>query len=135
MGNYGSCTFSHWQYSGSSSNPTYFTAGGSQSLTAVYDCGSSSGGSSTTTINVSTVLAGGSPLSGLYISLWQNGAVVGTCFSSCSFTVQNGQTYSLSAGSFGGDTFSYWQGDGSTGFENVYVPSSSTTLWYTAVYN
>jgi hypothetical protein len=132
--NYGSCTFSKWT-DGITSDPRTFTATSSpQTFTAVYNCGGSSG-SGTSTIDISTVNSGGSPISGYYITLWQNGVQLNSCYSACSFTVNNGQTYQIAAASYGSETFNHWQSDGSTGFETVTVPGTSTTISLTAVYH
>jgi hypothetical protein len=128
---YGSCTFAKWS-DGVTTDPRSFTAtSGPLSFTAVYNCGTST----TSTINISTVNSGGTQISGYYITLWQNGVPLQSCFSACSFTVNNGQTYQLAAASYGSETFDHWQNDGSTGFETVNVPSTSTTTSLTAVYN
>ncbi len=136
---YGSCTFSRW--SNGSGDPLSFTATSSaQTFTAIYTCGTSTSGGApssggTSSIDVSTVNSAGSPISGYYISLWQDGAQINSCFSACSFTVNNGQTYQVAASAYGSETFSHWQNDGSKGFETVTPPSTSTTLSLTAVYN
>jgi hypothetical protein len=127
---YGSCTFAKWS-DGVTSDPRTITgSSGSLSLTAVYSCGSAG----PSTIDVSTVNSAGTPISGYYIGLWQNGVQLQSCFSSCSFTVGDGQTYQVVAASFGSETFSHWQNDGSTGAETVSVPSTGGTVGLTAVY-
>lgn len=128
---YGSCTFSHWT-SGVTDDPITITATEApQTYTGVYECTSST----TSVITVSTVNGYGSTINGYYTSLWQNGAQVSSCFSTCSFTVNNGQTYQVYASSYGSETFNHWANDGSTGAETVSVPSSSTTMSLTAVYS
>jgi hypothetical protein len=128
---YGSCSFAHWS-DGIASDPRAFTAtSGSLSFTAVYSCGTSTASS---TIDVSTANSAGSRMSGYYITLWQNGAQIQSCFSACSFTVNNGQRYQVMAASYGSETFNHWANDGSTGSETVNVPNTSTTISLTAVY-
>jgi hypothetical protein len=130
---YGSCTFSHWS-NGATTDPMPFTAtSGALTLTADYDCAGTVG--TTSTIHVSTVNGAGTAISGYYITLWQGGAFVTSCFSACSFTVNDGQTYQVAASSYGAEAFSHWQNDGSTGLETVVVPSASTTISLTAVYS
>ncbi len=127
---YGSCTFSKWS-DGVTSDPRAFTASSSPvTFTAVYDCTSP-----TSTITVTTVNGSGSTITGYYITLWQGGNQVNSCFSTCSFTVNNGQTYQVEAASYGSEHFSHWQNDGATGRETVNVPSASTTISLTAVYS
>ena len=77
---------------------------------------------------------GGSAIAGYYITLWQGGTQVQSCFSSCSFTVDGGQTYQVQAASYGSETFSHWQ-DGATGMETVNVPATGTTIQLTATYS
>jgi Spherulation-specific family 4 len=88
----------------------------------------------TSTLSISALNSAGTALPGYYVTLWQGGVEVGSCFSSCSFTVNGGQTYQVTAASFGGEAFSYWLNDGATGVETVSVPTLSTTLSLTAVY-
>jgi hypothetical protein len=90
--------------------------------------------SATSTITVSTVNGSGTSIYGYYISIWQNGAQISSCFSTCAFTVTNGQTYQIDAASYGSETFSHWQ-DGTTATETVVVPSASTTIALTATYS
>lgn len=132
---YGSCTFNAWS-NGVTSNPMSFTAtNAASSLTAVYSCGTSTSTTSTTsTINISTVNSAGSQISGYYVALLQNGAQIESCFSTCSFTVNGGQTYQVAASSFGSEIFNHWLNDNATGLETVNVPSASTTIGLTAVY-
>jgi Spherulation-specific family 4 len=130
--NYGPCTFSHWS-DGSIANPTSISIASPTTLTAVYS--GSSCGPTTSTITVSTVNSHGSPISGYYIELWQNGLQINHCFSSCSLTVNDGQTYQIYASSYGTETFNHWKNDGSTGAETVSVPNSGTAIELTAVYS
>jgi hypothetical protein len=110
---YGSCTFSAWS-NGATTNPVPFTAtSGALTLTADYDCAGTVG--ATSTIHVSTVNGADTAITGYYITLWQGGTLVTSCFSACSFTVNDGQTYQVGAASYGPETFSHWQNDGSTG--------------------
>lgn len=127
---YGSCTFAKWS-DGVTADPRSFTASGSStSYTAVYDCAST-----TSTITVTTVNGEGATITGYYITLWEGGSMLSSCFSTCSFTVNDGQTYQVEAASYGPETFSHWQNDGATGRETVDVPGSSTTIELTAVYS
>ena len=128
---YGSCTFTKWT-DGVTSNPRSFTATiNDLFLTAAYDCAPTP---STSTIGVSTVDSAGAAITGYYIGLWQGGAQVQSCFSPCSFTVNDGQTYQVLADSYGPETFQHWQNDGATGSETVNVPSASTTISLKGVY-
>jgi hypothetical protein len=131
---YGNCTFSRWSDE-VTLNPRPFTAtSGPLSFTAIYNRVTSTA----TTVSVSTVNSAGHPISGYYVTLWQDGAQIGKLLLPCSFAVNDGQAYQLAAAaSYGLETFNHWQNDGSTGLETVNVPSTSTntTLSYTAVYS
>jgi len=127
---FGSCVVTNWS-NGASSDPMSFTATiGASSVSAVYNCGTSTA----STINISTVNSAGGQISGYYIALLQNGAQIEKCFSSCSFSVSGGQTYQVAASSFGSEIFNHWQNDKSAGLETVNVPTTSTTISLTAVY-
>ena len=137
VGNYGSCSFNHWQDTGSTTDQRTITAQGSElAFTAVYACANSPPpfGSNTFTIAVSTVNSAGASISGYYITLWQNGAQLKSCFSQCSFTVSSGQTYQVVASGYGGEAFSHWSG-GSSGASTVTTPSSGGTVSLSAVYS
>jgi hypothetical protein len=88
-----------------------------------------------TRVTVATRNSAGTPIYGDYITERQNGAQICYCFITCSFTVSDGQTYWTVADSYGSETFSHWQKDWSTEFETVNVPSTSTRISLTAVYN
>jgi hypothetical protein len=86
-----------------------------------------------------TINSAGSPISG-YITLWQNGLQLQSCFSPCSLTVDNGQTYLITVTNYAGEVFSHWSGNTGTvdpwgGSRTVSVPATSTTISQTAVYN
>jgi hypothetical protein len=136
---YGSCTFDHWTDTGSTDRQRAFTASsGAQTLTAVYDCGTTTttttnGG--TSTITVSGVDSSGRAIAGYYTTLWQNGAMVQSCFTSCSFTVSNGQTYQIAVADYGNEAFSHWSDGTIARFHTVVVPSSASAIGLTAVYS
>jgi hypothetical protein len=92
------------------------------------------GGGGTSQLSVSSVNSAGTPIVGYYTTLWQGGALLGSCFSPCSFTVNAGQTYQVESASYGAEAFNHWQNDGSTGLETVTVPQSPSTISLTAVY-
>ena len=134
---YGSCHFDHWTDTGSTDRQRTFTASsGAQTMTAMYDCGTTtttSGG--TSTITVSGVSSSGSTMTGYYATLWQNGAMVQSCFTSCSFTVSNGQTYQVAVADYGNEAFSHWSDGTLARFHTVVVPGSATAVSLTAVYS
>ena len=127
--NYGNCLFDHWSDTGSTDSQRTFTATGSQAFTAVYSC------SSTSTISVNTVNSQNQPITGYYTTLWQNGNQLSSCFSPCSFTVNNGQTYGVEVANYGGESFSHWSDGVTTRMHTVSIPSGGENFQLTAVYS
>lgn len=90
-------------------------------------------------INVSTVNSTAKPITGSYTTLWQNGQhdhleLLASCFSPCSFAVNNGQSYQVSVSDFGSEHFSHWTDGTLNRLHSVHIPRSSTTIPLTAVY-
>jgi hypothetical protein len=88
----------------------------------------------TSTISVVTTNTAGAAITGYYATLWQNGMQIGSCYSPCSFTVTNGQSYQVAVSNYAGETFSHWSDGTTTMPRTVNVPSTSTTISLTAVY-
>jgi hypothetical protein len=127
--NYGSCSFSNWA-DGSKVNPRTVSATiNVQFFTAVYSC------SATSTIQVTALNSAGRVISGYYIALMHNGAEVNSCYSSCSFSVSNGDIYQVIAESYGLQSFNYWANDDSSGAETILVPATASTISLTAIYS
>lgn len=138
VANYGNNIFSNWLDTGSTSSTRTVTTSTSLILTAVYcngPCPQAPPPSNQSVISVSTVNSAGSPLTGFYTTLWQNGVQLQSCFSPCSFTVNNGQTYQIAVADYGGEAFSHWSDGTTSRLITVNVPSSSTTIPLTAVYS
>lgn len=140
VSNYGNCFFTHWNDEGSSqvgseSTRAFVATNSPQTFTADYMCTTGT----TSTIFVFAVNSEGNSLVGYYIALWQNGAQIGSCFTEqsggCGFTVNVSQTYQIVANSYGSETFSHWQNDGSTGPETLAAPAAGTTTDLVAVYS
>jgi hypothetical protein len=70
---------------------------------------------------------GSSPIFGYYVTLWQNGVAMSSCFSTCTFTVNNDQVYQLSVSNYGNECFLEWQGGSTNAFYTVEVTSTSMT--------
>jgi hypothetical protein len=133
--NYGSCIFDHWADTGNTDSQRTFTAASSaQVLTAVYDCGSATTTGGSSTINVSGVDSAGNPISGYYTTLWQNGVMLQSCFTTCSFIVSNGQSYQVMVADFGSSVFSHWTDGTTSRVHTVNVSGTGTTIDLTAVY-
>jgi hypothetical protein len=129
--NYGSCNFDHWADTGSTTPSRSITIETDTSITAVYNCGSVSGGGSTVTVG--SVDQNGNPLSGFYVALIEGGSVTASGFTSATLTASAGASYSLQADSYGNCTFSNWS-DGVRGNPRSFTATSGTTS-FTAVYN
>ena len=68
------------------------------------------------------------------VTLWQGGVQLDSCFSPCSFTVNNGQTYQVLASSYGSEAFSHWS-SGKSGAATVTTPSNGGAVSLTAVFS
>jgi parallel beta-helix repeat protein len=91
-------------------------------------------------ILVNTTSTDGTPIAGLYTTLWQDGTMVQSCFSPCSFAVQNGQTYRVAIDNYASYVFGHWS-DGTSnttpwgGYHDLTVPSAVSTISLTAIYS
>jgi predicted RNA-binding protein with TRAM domain len=106
---FGNYYFNHWSDTGSTSRDRTITSTSSaQSFTAVYSTSQSSrggggsgngGGSSSdgvqSAISVTTVNSSGDPITGYYISIWQNTTQIDSAFSPASLAVNSGQTFEV----------------------------------------
>jgi hypothetical protein len=130
--NFGGCSFVQWS-GGSPAMPAAFVApaGVSLNLTAIYNCTPMG----TSNVNVSTMNTAGNPQSGFDITLWQNNSSVQSCFSPCSFTVQNGMGYQVSASDYGPSAFNHWSDGTPNRFYPLVIPSESTAISISAIYN
>jgi len=132
---FGCYMFSHWSDTGSTLRFRAFSIDANTTFVAVYNNVCAPTPSTSSVISVSIVIAPSTPTTGYYATLWQNGVMLQSCFSTCFFTVSNGQTYQVAVSEFGTHSFSHW-GDGSTNrFITVNVASASTTIDLTAVYS
>lgn len=137
---YGSCSFDHWQDTGSAVRQRDVTPDsiGGVSFVAVYNCATKS-----TVEEVTTVNAAGNNLPGYFVTLMSpSGIVLQSCYSPCSFTVNNGEAYVVTVANFGSETFNHWSDNTGNiyswgGSYNVATPSGSTgnTVSLTAVYS
>jgi hypothetical protein len=86
-------------------------------------------------INVATTNTAGAAINGYYTTLWQSGTKIGSCYSPCSFTVINGQSYQVAVSNYSGETFSHWSDSSTTNPRTVSVPGTSGTISLRAVYS
>ncbi len=127
-------TFSHWSDTGSAQRFRSFTLVGDTTFVAVYNNICAPMPSTDSMISISTVISPNTQTTGYYATLWQNGVLLQSCFSTCSFMVSNGQTYQVAVSDFGTHTFSHWSSGSTSRFITVNVGSTSTTIDLTAVY-
>jgi YVTN family beta-propeller protein len=144
---FGGYYFSHWSDTGSTSRDRTITSTSSaQSFTAVYSTSQSSrggggsgngGGSSSdgvqSAISVTTVNSSGDPITGYYISIWQNTTQIDSAFSPASLAVNSGQTFEVAVSDYGNYVFDHWS-DGTTDRFHTVTAGSGTTTALTAVY-
>lgn len=135
VSDYGSYTFSHWSDGVTTRAHTVTIGTSSVSLTAVYSTsGGGSGGGGTgggvstgsTTLSVSTQDDNGNSLSGYYATL-QSGASIQSGYSPTSFTVSQGNVYTVSVSDYGSYVFDHWQ-DGSSVRAKTLTISGATSL-------
>ncbi len=79
-----------------------------------------------------TTIDGSGAVNGVYVTLWQNGALNASCFSPCSFAISSG-TYAVAVSNYGGLIFNHWT-DGSTSSSHTVIANDSK-INMTAVYN
>jgi hypothetical protein len=123
---YGSYTFDHWS-DGSTSRVLTLSVTQSTSLVAYYRDSNSPPPSGKAILSVSAVDSNGTAITGLTISLWQNGVLEGVSYSPGSFVVTPGVLYAVSVSDYGPYTFDNW-GDGvSSQFHFIGVDAGTTT--------
>ena len=127
--------FSHWSDTGSSQRFRAFSMNANTTFVAVYNNVCAAMPATSSMISVSAVISPNTPTTGYYATLWQNGAMVQSCFTGCSFMVSNGQTYQVAISDFGAHTFSHWSNGSTSRFITVNVGANSTTIALTAIYS
>ncbi|MGA2876484.1 MAG: hypothetical protein ABSE82_13215 [Nitrososphaerales archaeon] len=100
---------------------------------AYYTSCNGGSGSGTSQLTIKTQNMSGSPITGYYAVLNQSGRAMATGLTPTSFTLNNGQTYTVQVDNYGSCNFAYWADTGSTSFYRTLSISSNTS--YTAVIN
>jgi hypothetical protein len=131
---YGCYAFDHWSDTGSALRYRSFSIMTDTTFTAVYRNTCQPIPATSSSISVNAVDSSGSPITGLYTTVWQNGVLLQSCFAPCSLTVSNGQSYQVAVSDFMGHTFSHWTDSTTSRFNTVQIGSTSTTIALTAVY-
>jgi hypothetical protein len=106
VGDYGGQYFAHWT-DGTPSRSHSITIGvaGNVSLDAVYCPSQGCGGSS---ISVRSTYSNGTTLTGMYTTVSQNGAIVGSGFTSASFPTTTGLSYQVTVSDYKNSFFNHW---------------------------
>ena len=86
------------------------------------------GSSGTSHLTVKTQNTAGTPLTGYWAQLYQNGKTVATGYTPATFTLKNGQTYVVEADGYKSCAFAYWLDTGSTNNQRTISITSDTTL-------
>jgi hypothetical protein len=131
---YGCYAFDHWSDTNSSSRYRAFSITSATTFTAVYKNTCTPTPATSSTISVNAIDTSGKAVTGMYTTLWQNGALLQSCFGPCTLTVSNGQSYQVMVSDFGSSVFSHWSDGTATRSYGVNVGSTSTTVGLTAVY-
>ena len=126
--------FSHWLDTGSAQRFRSFSIASNATFTAVYTDTRLAIPPADSVISVSTVSSSNAQIAGLYTTLWQNGLLVQSCFTSCSFTVSNGQTYQVAVADWGSYLFNHWANGSADRFLTVAVGSTASTISEVATY-
>ncbi|MDG6924308.1 MAG: hypothetical protein JRN67_13580, partial [Nitrososphaerota archaeon] len=125
--NYGSYVFDHWSDDSSTNQTRTVSISSDTTLTAVYRNVNSPPPWTNSLLKVSTELANGTQVDGLYTATFQNGIQLQYGFSAYSFIVNNGQTYQVAVADYGNYHFSHWS-DGTTNrFISVTTGGNSIT--------
>jgi hypothetical protein len=126
--------FSHWLDTGSALRFRSFAIASNTTFTAIYTNTDMPTPPTDSIISVSAANSTGASMAGFYTTLWQNGILIQSCFTSCSFTVNGAQTYQVAVADFGSFSFSHWT-DGTTNrFHTMAVGDTASTISIVAVY-
>ena len=87
---------------------------------------STSGG--TSTLTVESQLNGGGAMTGFYTVLYQNGAGIASGYTPATFTLNDGQTYSVQVDGYGSYYFQFWAGSGSVNGNETVVPNGDLSM-------
>jgi hypothetical protein len=134
VGDYGGEYFGNWS-DGTTARTHPVTVGstGVVSLTAVYcSTGGGCGGSTGSSIYVSSQYSDGTALTGMYTVLQQGGQTVSTGFTPATFATSSGETYSVTADDYTNAHFSQWSNGVTSSTIEVTATGSQTPL--TAIY-
>jgi hypothetical protein len=126
--------FSHWLDTGSALRFRTFSITTNTTLTAIYTNTNVPTPAADSIISVGTINSSGVPIAGIYTTLWLNGVLNQSCFSSCSFTVSNGHAYQVAVADFGSYIFNHWTNGSADRFQTVVVGNTTSTISEVSVY-
>ena len=128
---FGSCAFSHWLDTGSTSSQRSLSITSDTTLTAVLNCGTSQPSS----LSVKSIDQKDNSIYGFYVTLYdENHGVLSSGFTTLTFNwLASGRAYVVEADDYGRCTFSRWE-DGSTNFQRAFTATASAET-FTAVYS
>lgn len=121
---YGSYVFDHWS-TGSTSRVIDVSPTKSTNLVAIYRDVNSAPPTGTTEVTVSAVDSSGSPVTGLAVTIWQDGVLYAVSYTPANIDLTTGTTYLIAAAGYGNYTFSHWN-TGSTNTYYQFTPQGAT---------
>jgi len=126
--------FSHWFDTGSALRFRTFSIASNTTLTAIYTNTNIPTPPTDSIVSVSTVSSSNAPIVGIYTTLWQNGVLAQSCFSSCQFVVSNDQTYQVAVADWGNYSFNHWTNGSTDRFQTVVVGNTTSTISLVSIY-
>jgi hypothetical protein len=70
----------------------------------------------------------GAALTGYWTQLWQSGVTIASGYTPATYTLANGQLYTIEADGYGSCTFDHWLDNGSTNFMRDISITTNTSL-------
>jgi hypothetical protein len=129
---YGPYTFDHWS-DGSTSRVLTLSITQNTNLVAYYRDTNAPAPAGKSLVDITAVSTNGTPITGLTVTLWQNGVLQGVSYTPGSFVVTPGILYAVSVSSYGPYTFSHWSDGVTTQFQ--YFGAGNQTVQLEAVFD
>jgi hypothetical protein len=124
---YGSCSFDHWADTGSASYIRTISISSNTQITAVYNCGGSSGGSASVTVKATDT--NNNVLTGYFVQILNpSGNVVATGYTPQTFSnLVAGASYSVQVDGYQSCSFAHWS-NGATSDPMTFTATTSATF-------
>lgn len=129
---YGSYVFDHWSDGSTSRTISVFLTKNTD-LVAVYRNVDAPPPQGQSALSVQAVNSTGTPLTGLSVTIWQDGVLYGVSYTPASFYLNTGTTYLVAAAGYNGYTFANWQNGPTTAYYEVTPETQTMSL--VAVYS